>query len=71
MKYIYTDTLAYRAATGTRAVRKNVSLPAWMAALAEKWGVNCSQFFKTDLYSCSMPAIHDKTGPTNPQESRV
>ena len=25
------DTLAYRAATDTRAVRKNVSLPAWMA----------------------------------------
>ena len=37
------DTLAYRAATDTRAVRKNVSLPAWMAALAEKRGVNCSQ----------------------------
>jgi len=36
------DTFAYRAATDTRAVRKNVSLPAWMAALAEKRGVNCS-----------------------------
>ena len=34
------DTFAYRAATDTRAVRKNVSLPAWMAALAEKRGVN-------------------------------
>lgn len=34
------DTFAYRAATNTRAVRKNVSLPAWMAALAEKRGVN-------------------------------
>ena len=37
------DTFAYRAATDTRAVRKNVSLPAWMATLAEKRGVNCSQ----------------------------
>ena len=57
MKYIYTatcyiiriDTLAYRAATDTRAVRKNVSLPAWMAALAEKRGVNCSQVLQDGL----------------------
>ncbi|RRF94279.1 MAG: hypothetical protein DUD27_09680 [Lachnospiraceae bacterium] len=27
---------AYRAKTDTRAVRKNVSLPAWMAAMADK-----------------------------------
>ncbi|MCD8381224.1 MAG: type II toxin-antitoxin system HicB family antitoxin [Lachnospiraceae bacterium] len=37
------DTLAYRAKTDTRAVRKNVSLPAWMANLADKRGINCSQ----------------------------
>ncbi len=37
------DTLSYRAATDTRAVRKNVSLPAWMATLAEKRGVSSSQ----------------------------
>lgn len=43
------DTLAYRAATDTRAVRKNVSLPAWMAALAEKRGVNCSQVLQDGL----------------------
>ncbi len=65
MKYIYTaifvpnenatcsiirvDTLAYRAATDTGAVRKNVSLPAWMAALAEKRGVNCSQVLQDGL----------------------
>lgn len=30
------DTFAYRAATDTKAVHKNVSLPAWMANLAEK-----------------------------------
>ena len=43
------DTIAYRAATETRAVRKNVSLPAWMAALAEKRGVNCSQVLQDGL----------------------
>lgn len=43
------DTLAYRAATDTRAVRKNVSLPTWMAALAEKRGVNCSQVLQDGL----------------------
>lgn len=46
---IRVDTLAYRAATDTRAVRKNVSLPAWMAALAEKRGVNCSQVLQDRL----------------------
>ena len=43
------DTFAYRAATDTRAVRKNVSLPAWMAALAEKRGANCSQVLQDGL----------------------
>ena len=43
------DTFAYRAATDTRAVRNNVSLPAWMAALAEKRGVNCSQVLQDGL----------------------
>ena len=43
------DTLAYRAATDTKAVRKNVSLPAWMATLADKWGVNCSQVLQDSL----------------------
>lgn len=43
------DTFAYRAATDTRAVRKNVSLPAWMANLAEKRGVNCSQVLQEGL----------------------
>lgn len=46
---IQIDTLAYRAATDTRAVRKNVSLPAWMAALADKRGVNCSQLLQDSL----------------------
>lgn len=43
------DTFAYRAATDTRAVRKNVSLPAWMATLADKRGVNCSQVLQEGL----------------------
>lgn len=43
------DTIAYRAATDTRAVRKNVSLPAWMANLADKRGVNCSQVLQDGL----------------------
>lgn len=43
------DTIAYRSATDTRAVRKNVSLPAWMARLADKRGINCSQLLQESL----------------------
>lgn len=43
------DTFSYRAATDSRAVRKNVSLPAWMANLAEKRGVNFSQVLQESL----------------------
>ncbi len=43
------DTLAYRATIDTRAVRKNVSLPAWMAQLADKRGINCSQLLQESL----------------------
>lgn len=46
---IQVDTIAYRAQTDTRAVRKNVSLPAWMAALADKRGINCSQLLQESL----------------------
>ncbi|MBR1860567.1 MAG: type II toxin-antitoxin system HicB family antitoxin [Lachnospiraceae bacterium] len=46
---IQIDTLAYRAAIDTRAVRKNVSLPAWMANLADKKGLNCSQILQEGL----------------------
>ena len=46
---IQVDTLAYRALTDTRAVRKNVSLPAWMADLADKRGINCSQVLQEGL----------------------
>ncbi len=43
------DTIAYRARTDTRAVRKNVSLPAWMAAMAERKGINCSKLLQDAL----------------------
>lgn len=46
---IRVDSIAYRAKTDERAVRKNVSLPAWMAALADKRGVNCSQVLQDGL----------------------
>lgn len=43
------DTIAYRSLTDTRAVRKNVSLPAWMANLADQRGINCSQLLQESL----------------------
>jgi len=43
------DTISYRAAIDTRAVRKNVSLPAWMENLADKRGLNCSQILQDAL----------------------
>ncbi len=46
---IRVDTLAYRAATDTRSVRKNVSLPAWMAEMADKRRINCSQVLQEGL----------------------
>lgn len=49
LSLIRVDTIAYRALTDTRAVRKNVSLPAWMANLADKRGINCSQVLQDGL----------------------
>lgn len=43
------DTIAYRAKTDTRAVRKNVSIPAWMANMAERKGINCSKVLQDAL----------------------
>ena len=48
---ISADTLRYRAATDTRAVRKNVSLPAWLARLADQRRLNCSQILQEALLS--------------------
>ncbi len=49
LSLIQVDTISYRAATDTKAVRKNVSLPRWMANLADKRGVNCSQLLQESL----------------------
>lgn len=49
LSIIQIDTIAYRAQTDNRAVRKNVSLPAWMANLADQRGINCSQVLQEGL----------------------
>ena len=49
LSLVQIDTIAYRAMTDTRAVRKNVSIPAWMANLADKRGINCSQVLQDGL----------------------
>lgn len=46
---IQADTIKYRSMTDTKAVRKNVSLPAWMSALADKRGINCSKVLQEAL----------------------
>ena len=48
---VQADTIKYRNATDTRCVRKNVSLPAWMATLADKRGLNCSKVLQDALLS--------------------
>ncbi len=46
---IKADTMEYRAKTDTRAVRKNVSLPAFLARLADIHRINCSQVLQDAL----------------------
>lgn len=46
---ILVDTITYHSETDSKAVRKNVSLPAWMANLADKRGINCSQVLQEGL----------------------
>ncbi len=46
---IAVDTDKYRRENDSRAVRKNVSLPAWLAYRAEQSGINCSQVLQTAL----------------------
>ena len=48
---ISADTLKYRINTDTRAVRKNVSLPAWLARFADQRRLNCSQILQEALIS--------------------
>lgn len=49
LSLIQVDTIAYRSRTDTRSVRKNVSLPAWMANMADRLGINCSQVLQEGL----------------------
>lgn len=49
LSIIQIDTIAYRSLTDTKAVRKNVSLPAWLSALADKRKINCSQVLQDAL----------------------
>jgi len=43
------DLLEYRRETDTKAVRKNVSMPAWLSYMADKRGVNYSQILQDAL----------------------
>ena len=49
LSLIQIDTIRYRAETDTHAVRKSVSLPAWMANLASRYGMNLSQILQDSL----------------------
>ncbi len=49
LSIISIDTIKYRAENDTHAVRKNVSLPAWMVNLADKRRINCSQVLQESL----------------------
>ncbi len=46
---VQVDTDRYRRENDSRSVRKNVSLPAWMAYQAERRGINCSQVLQNAL----------------------
>lgn len=46
---IKVDTYKYRAATDTKVVRKNVSIPAWLASAAENAHLNFSQELQSAL----------------------
>lgn len=48
---IQADTIKYRSLTDTKAVRKNVSLPAWLSNLADNRGINCSKVLQDALIS--------------------
>ena len=46
---IEVDTIRYRTETNNKSIRKNVSLPAWLNAQAEKARINCSQVLQEAL----------------------
>ena len=43
------DLLEYRKETDTKAIRKNVSMPAWLSYMADKQGLNCSKILQDAL----------------------
>lgn len=49
LSFIQIDTILHRAVNDNRAVRKNVSLPAWMVSMADKRNINCSQVLQDGL----------------------
>ena len=49
LSMIIVDTIKYRAENDTRAVRKNVSIPAWMDAMVSRRKINCSQVLQDGL----------------------
>ena len=46
---IKADTLPVRKLNDTRTVRKNVSLPAWLDALAREHDINCSKLLQSAI----------------------
>lgn len=46
---ISVDTLKYREETDSRAVRQNVSMPAWLCAMAKRAGLNYSAVLQSAL----------------------
>lgn len=49
------DLPAYRRSIDNRAVRKSVSMPAWMAYQADQRGINCSQVLQEALKQVLAP----------------
>ncbi len=51
LSLIKADTIKYRAKTDTKVIRKNVSLPSWLASAAEQANLNFSQELQNALKS--------------------
>lgn len=49
VNYITCDTLAYRMKYDSRAVRKTVSLPAWLNDIADRQNISCSAVLREAL----------------------
>ena len=49
VQLVRVDTETYRKLNDNRAVRKNVTIPAWLAVQVERRGINCSQVLRDAL----------------------